>query len=103
MDLQADADGRGSGIERARERIAELRDLCIIWKGTGEERARLKWIESLEQMVNDEFRKKEEGNMKSGAPRSEGKRDNSTVRNTADAGGSGPGFLRRLRDEIYME
>ncbi len=103
LDLLADVEGRGGGIERAKERIADLRDLCVIWKGTGEERARLKWIDGLEQLVDDEVRKKAEGKRRVGGVRPEVKRDTSAVRGISDASGSGPGFLRRLREEIYME
>lgn len=103
LDLLADAEGRGGGADRARERVAELRELCAIWKGTGEEKTRTKWVDGLEQMVDDEARKKEEGKRKGDKVRTEMRRDASSVRSTIEATGSGPGFLRRLKDEIYME
>ena len=103
LDLLTDAEGRGGGLERSRQRIADLRELCIIWKGTGEEKARLRWIDNLEQTVDDEVKRKEEGKRKGNAVRPEVKRDASAIRGTNDASGSGPGFLRRLREEIYME
>lgn len=103
MDLLADVDGRGGGIERALVRIKELREICVIWKGTGEERARTKWVDGLEGMVEDEVRKKEEGRRRVGGGRQEVRRETSAVRAAGDASGSGPGFLRRLREEIYME
>ena len=103
LDLLADAEGRGAGKERARERIAELRDLCNIWKGTGEERARLKWVDGLDQTVDDEIKRNEDGKRKMSGLKPETKRDPSAVKSVNDTSGNGSGFLRRLREEIYME
>lgn len=103
FDILADEDGRGGGADRARERLGELREICEIWKGTGEARARLKWVEGLEALVDDEIQKKEEGRRKGVGGRQEVRRETSTVRGQSDGGGSGPGFLRRLREEIYLE
>lgn len=44
------------GIEAAAKRIEELKDLAIIWKGTAEERARVKFVESLAKIVEDRHR-----------------------------------------------
>lgn len=103
MDLLADAEGRGGGVERAKSRVQELREICMIWKGTGEEKARLKWVDGLEDMVDDEFQKREEATRKAGPGKQEQRRENSTARNPKDAGGGGPGFLSRLRGEMYLE
>lgn len=113
LDLLADTEGRGGGVERARARIEELRDVCVIWKGTSEERARAKWVDGLEAMVEEEVRKREEGRRKGqvvavgGMGTGQGRREGSAVKGLADPGevsrSGTPGFLRRLRDEIYME
>ena len=103
LDLLIDVEGRGGGVERARDRVKELREICTIWKGTVEEKARLKWVVGLDQMIDDEVRKKEEGRQRAGPGKQQPRRENSAVRNAGDAGGSGSGFLRRLRGEIYME
>ncbi|KAL2042521.1 hypothetical protein N7G274_005015 [Stereocaulon virgatum] len=111
MDLLADTEGRGGGVERAMERIRELRDVCVIWKGTSEERARAKWVDGLEVIVEDEVRRREDGRRRvpiGGAVGGQGvRREASAVKGLADAGevsrSSTPGFLRRLRDEIYAE
>ncbi|KAL6715303.1 hypothetical protein ACLMJK_007568 [Lecanora helva] len=103
LDILADAEGRGGGAGRARDRVAELKNICTIWKGTGEERARSKWVDDLELMIEDEIRKKENVRSKALGTKPEVKRDTSTARGPADAGSNGPGFLRRLREEIYME
>ena len=104
--MLADLDGRGNGTERARERISELRNVCEIWKGTGEERGRGRWVDGLEDMVDGEARKREEGRKKNGVSGSGqgARRETSAVRSgDVTSGGGGPGFLRRLREEIYME
>ncbi|TQS35625.1 hypothetical protein Golomagni_03949 [Golovinomyces magnicellulatus] len=44
------------GIESATKRVEEFEGLAIVWKGTSEERARLKFIESLAKMVKERHR-----------------------------------------------
>ncbi|CAG8960625.1 hypothetical protein HYFRA_00013503 [Hymenoscyphus fraxineus] len=44
------------GIEAAAKRVEELKDLAIVWKGTAEERARVKFVESLAKLVEDRHR-----------------------------------------------
>lgn len=44
------------GIEAAAKRVQELKDLAIVWKGTAEERGRVKFVESLAKMVEDRHR-----------------------------------------------
>ena len=83
----------------AKARVGELRDVCEIWKGTSEERARGKWVDGLEAVVEDR-----EGRGKADGRSLPEKREGSAVRGVETSGsGAGPGFLRRLRDEIYME
>lgn len=89
---------RGDGAA-ARARVRELRDVCEIWKGTSEERARGRWVDGLEAVVEDR-----EGRGKAGGGHGLEKREGSAVRGVeTSASGGGPGFLRRLRDEIYMD
>ncbi|RAL67981.1 hypothetical protein DID88_008705 [Monilinia fructigena] len=44
------------GIEAAAKRVQELKELALVWKGTAEERARSKFVESLAKMVEDRHR-----------------------------------------------
>ncbi|KAL3428149.1 hypothetical protein PVAG01_01658 [Phlyctema vagabunda] len=44
------------GIETAAKRIEQLKNLVLVWKGTAEERARVKFVESLAKMVEDRHR-----------------------------------------------
>jgi len=95
--------------ENAQMRVAELKDVCVIWKGTGEERARGRWVDGLEGIVEDEIMKKEQGRRRGGGGQQGPAvtREGSAMRGVADTdpgrGGTPTGFLRRLRDEIYME
>ncbi|KIH94690.1 hypothetical protein SPBR_03755 [Sporothrix brasiliensis 5110] len=44
------------GTEAAAARVEALRTLCRVWAGTAEEKARFKFIESLQRMVEDKQR-----------------------------------------------
>lgn len=116
------SDPSGTGIEKARLRVEELRDLATVWKGTAEERARVKFVEGLAKMVDEEEARQQQQQHESfgraantrttpatSQPRA-GKPLTDTERSTSRAGGdggggggSGPSFLRRLRDEIYLD
>ncbi|KAL6892256.1 hypothetical protein GGI43DRAFT_188677 [Trichoderma evansii] len=45
-----------SGIEKAAERIEQLKELTSVWNGTAEEKGRTKFIETLAKMVEDRHR-----------------------------------------------
>ncbi|KAH7093068.1 hypothetical protein FB567DRAFT_487179 [Paraphoma chrysanthemicola] len=47
------------GIEKAEARIQALRDLAQVWKGTAEEKARTKFVESLVKLAEDKQREVE--------------------------------------------
>ena len=86
-------------VAGARARVRELRDVCEVWTGTSEERARGKWVDALEGIV-EESEGRGKGSVRPGTV----KRDASAIRGVETSGSiAGPGFLRRLRDEIYME
>ncbi|KAI4164594.1 MAG: hypothetical protein LQ342_001907 [Letrouitia transgressa] len=103
------------GLARARARVQELKECVGVWKGTGEEKARMKWVEGLEGWVEEVGRKK--GGGWTGAAREGGVAHPGGVGGREEAksvvgmmgrdegrpSSRGPGFLRRLRDEIYME
>lgn len=44
------------GIEAAAKRVEELKELAIVWKGTAEEKARTKFVDSLAKMVEERHR-----------------------------------------------
>ncbi|KAG0652630.1 hypothetical protein D0Z07_0696 [Hyphodiscus hymeniophilus] len=41
------------GIEAAAKRVEELKDLATVWKGTAEERGRVKFVDSLAKLVEE--------------------------------------------------
>ncbi|KAL5347418.1 hypothetical protein ACLOAV_007730 [Pseudogymnoascus australis] len=43
-------------IEAAAKRVEELKELSAVWKGTAEEKARIRFVESLAKMVEDRHR-----------------------------------------------
>jgi hypothetical protein len=51
--LLADREDPIRGIEKAAQRIEELKELTRVWKGTAEEKGRTKFIEGLARMVED--------------------------------------------------
>ena len=45
-----------SCIEAAAKRVEELKDLAVVWKSTAEDKARIKFVDSLAKMVEDRHR-----------------------------------------------
>ena len=102
-------DGK-NGLQRATERVRELKDCVRVWKGTGEEKARGKFVDGLEALVEEEWKRRQgrQGGGKGVGPPvvDNKKRAETTEVSGGGDGGVGPGFLRnlqRLREEIYME
>lgn len=95
-------DGK-DGAEMAVERVRELRACLGLWKGTGEEKARIRFVDGLEKMVEERTRSKigaADEKVTSGQANEETKSDLKPMPSR------GPGLLRnlqRLREEIYME
>jgi len=81
----------------------------MLWKGTGEEKARLKFVESLVKLVEErrkalEARDATRNNRADGSTRS----SSATGRNSKganEAGGAAGLFrnLQRLKDDLYLE
>lgn len=89
-------------LEKATKRVAELRDVCAIWKGTSEEKARAKWVDGLDGLIEEDVHRRQELNRRRGGA-GPLRREQSTPKPSTEVLSSGSGFLRRLRDEIYME
>ncbi|KAI9714970.1 MAG: hypothetical protein M1812_006283 [Candelaria pacifica] len=109
------SDGVGGieGVEAASRRVGELRVLCEVWKGTGEEKSRGRFVGGLERMVEERRRAVLEGSGgKKGGKRREGSPNKGVgavqVRREGRAGSETGGYgfidnLQRLRGNIYLE
>ncbi|KAF3891905.1 hypothetical protein GTR04_4759 [Trichophyton interdigitale] len=108
-----DSNGGGeAGLEAAARRVEELRLLAGVWKGTVEEKPRLKFVDSLAKIVEDrrkvlesQAREREEKEArKAGGTASKGRTSELPSREKSESTGSGlMRNLQRLRDEIYLE
>ena len=96
------------GLKSAYARVEELRELGQVWKGTSEERARVKFVDSLQKVVED----KENMLQRRGRQRRVDKqvRDDSTkrsssqtMRQTTETKYGFLGNLQRMRDGLYLE
>lgn len=65
----ADEEDPVRGIERAAQRVEELKEMSVVWKGTAEEKGRARFIESLAKMVEDAHKELMKG-MEPGARKS---------------------------------
>ncbi len=107
----------GPDIEAATKEVDALRLLSAIWKGTAEERARNKFVDSLSKLVEDKRRQVEARSISqppratdSAVPRSSSipgrpSTEPAKDRSGNESGGGGGLFrnLQRLRDEIYLD
>lgn len=96
-----------AGLEAAAERVEELRSLAEVWKGTAEEKARMKIVESFVKTVEDK--------QKAMGRRADGRRQPERAVDMrygdldgrgAGAGEGGYGFLQNLRnfkDGMYLD
>ncbi|KAG8528279.1 uncharacterized protein KY384_007196 [Bacidia gigantensis] len=98
-------EGRGKAVKR----VEELSEVCELWKGTGEYKARVKWVEGLEALVGIGAEKEGEQGGKRVEEKEVDRRDISVPgkgesrSGTPALGIGGGGFLKRLRDEIYLD
>lgn len=99
------------GLEAASARVDELRTLADVWKGTAEEKARLKLVDALQKLVDN----KEKAIGKSSGP-SIGRKPgvspargydlrygNANSSQLPSDGGNGYGFLHNLRNQMYVD
>ena len=107
-----------AGLEAAASRVDSLRSLANLWKGTAEEKARTKFVDSLARVV-DERRKALDASQDSGRQGMGGASQRSSSmpgrpaanqprpdRNANDGSSQSGGLLRnlqRLRDDFYLD
>lgn len=98
----ADEEDPVRGIEKAAQRVEELKELSVVWKGTAEEKGRARFIESLAKMVEDAHKELMKG-MESGARKSgEVRRSKEGVRDDGEPAVPSGGYglisqLQRIR------
>lgn len=107
----------GPDIEAAAMKVDALRLLSAVWKGTAEERARNKFVDSLGKLVEDKRRQLEARSVSQPPRGTDSVPTHSTLipvrtpngptrERSGNESGSGGGLLRnlqRLRDEIYLD
>lgn len=98
-----------AGLEAAASRLEELKQLAEVWKGTAEEKARLRLVETLQKPIED--RQSVLGNTSNGRKPAVSSSSGYDLRygnmDAAPPGGeSGYGFLqnlRNLKNDMYLE
>jgi hypothetical protein len=65
--VEGHPDGARAGYEAAMERVRAMRELVGVWRGTGEERARARFVDSLEKVAGERLRDVEGGGRNVGA------------------------------------
>jgi hypothetical protein len=114
-----DSDGGGyAGVDAAAARVESLRSLSTVWKGTAEEKARTKFVESLAKVVDDRKRVLDASQDSSQQAAGSASQRSSSMpgrpaasqeradRNAPDGSNQTGGLLRnlqRLRDDFYLD
>ncbi|OCT47152.1 hypothetical protein CLCR_02529 [Cladophialophora carrionii] len=106
--LATDA-GPYAGVEAASRKVEEYAKLATLWKGTGEEKARLKFVDSLAKLVEDRSRALDaRGTARNPRQDSSARSSSATARNMkgANEGSGATGLFRnlqRLKDDLYLD
>ena len=101
--------GGYKGLEAAVEQVEEYRQLAMLWRGTGEEKARVKFVESLSKLVEDRRRTLDARETARNVRSDSSARSSSAMgRNPkgANEGGAAAGLFRnlqRLKDDLYLD
>ena len=97
--------GDSLSVEAAEAKVAELRKLAEVWKGTAEEKARMKLVDGLQRVVDD-GRKSLENASNARRPAPQLARNVDMRYGNTDSVQGGYGFLqnlRSLRNDVYLE
>lgn len=82
-----------------RNKVQEYRDLSQVWTGTNEEKARNRFVDGLQELFDQAEARKSTSPQKSTMSHKPGKVPAGSGLPVSNSGG----FLRRLRDEIYLD
>ncbi|KAJ5647948.1 hypothetical protein N7490_004320 [Penicillium lividum] len=103
LELLDSKGGGRAGLETATHHVETLRTLATVWKGSAEEKARHRFVDSLARLVDERRRNLEHqqamAEQSQRPKRSEQRRD-------SDSGAPAGGLFRnlqRLKEEIYLE
>lgn len=92
------------GVEAAMRRAEDVRTLAMVWKGTAEEKARMRFVEGLTKMIEERKRVVEAAAQP--AQPAQGSYGSTRGHQRQVSEGPGGGIFRnlqRLREEIYLE
>lgn len=95
-DLVAGNMSSQAGYDAASARIQSLRDLAQVWKGTSEEKARIKFVDSLVKLADDKRRSVQRD-------ASANRQRDASPRNPGAARQNGPDKSFSLLDRLYLE
>lgn len=101
--LESEGGGR-AGYDAALRRVEALRTLAAVWKGSAEEKARIRFVDSLARIVEERRRVLE--HQQTMAEQSQREPRSREQRRDSESGAPGGGLFRnlqRLREEIYLE
>jgi hypothetical protein len=91
-DVVLGAEDPKAGLAAAQARIDALRDLTQVWKGTAEEKARIRFVEGLTKLAEERIKELERGNYRMTSPRKGGGVKDTKAARHEQAGG----FLENL-------
>lgn len=100
------ADNRAEGHDAALARVAALRELAEVWKGTAEEKARVRFVEELANLADVRLREleREDGSrFRTASPRTVGAAAAKTGQNTSEKKGGFLDNLHRMGSNISFE
>ncbi|KIX99839.1 uncharacterized protein Z520_04475 [Fonsecaea multimorphosa CBS 102226] len=99
-----------TGLEAASQRVEEYRQLAMLWKGTGEEKARVKFVDSLVKLVEErrktlDARERARNPKVASSVRSSSAMDRNPRGSNEGSSGAAGLFrnLQRLKDDLYLE
>ncbi|KAK5064773.1 hypothetical protein LTR84_000607 [Exophiala bonariae] len=108
-DLLNSGPGGLAGYEAASRRVEEYRLLAQVWKGTGEEKARIRFVDTLTKIVEDRKKALEAQRNSRDARSDSTQRPSSAMgrlsKASTEVGGAAGLFrnLQRLKDDLYLE
>lgn len=105
QDLLDSGGGGITGLEAATRRVEQYKDLATIWKGTAEEKVRLRFVESLMRQLDDRKRLLDSKGL-SQPTRTGGAQRSSSAQGRPVRGDGGGGLfknLARLKDDLYLD